>query len=177
MYVTNWINTTWIYKNVLLFYIAISHNRLLQPQRRRSGLERSPRQRKFGCSSPCRDRPKSQKAGSDSSTAKRSALGVSSRIHGDDDYIIFRGKRAWPSIRLNLNFLYPRKSFTKIVWNWPCGSWEEDFLNSAMKYCYFVIISPIGKRRGTSFEQTWIYFTHWCIVPSFGEIGPLVLAK
>ena len=43
-----------------------------------TGLERSPRMRKAGCSNPSRDiLLKVVKTGSDSSTAKHSALGVS----------------------------------------------------------------------------------------------------
>ena len=36
-------------------------------------------------------------------------------------------KRAWPFILTNLNPLYPRMLCTKFGWNWPSGSWEEDF--------------------------------------------------
>ena len=36
----------------------------------------SPHERKVGCSNPIRHRPKSLKTGSDSCTAKRSAIGV-----------------------------------------------------------------------------------------------------
>ena len=32
-------------------------------------------------------------------------------------------------------------------WNWPSGSWDEDFKISSMYFCYFVIISP-WKRAG-----------------------------
>ena len=45
-----------------------------KPRRWRSQWERLPRMRKDGCSNPDKDRPQS---GSDSSTAKRSATGVS----------------------------------------------------------------------------------------------------
>ena len=45
-----------------------------------------------------------------------------------------------------------------------------------MYFLYFVIISP-GKRRGPSFEQTWIPFTQGCFVPSLVEIGSVVLEK
>ena len=45
-------------------------------RRWRSGLERWPRKQKVWCSNPGRDRPKS-KTGSDSCTAKRSAIGAS----------------------------------------------------------------------------------------------------
>ena len=49
-----------------------------KPRRWRSRFERSPRKRKVGCSNPSRERPlEVVKTGSDSSTAKRSAAGVS----------------------------------------------------------------------------------------------------
>ena len=35
----------------------------------------------------------------------------------------------------------------------------------------FLLISPLGKGRGPSFEQTWIPFTQRCFVPSLVEIG------
>ena len=38
-------------------------------------------------------------------------------------------------------------------------------------------LSPLGKRRGASFRQTWIPFTQGCFVPSLVEIGSVVLEK
>ena len=38
-------------------------------------------------------------------------------------------------------------------------------------------LSPLGKRRDHSFEQTWISFTQGCFVPCLVEIGPVVLEK
>ena len=38
-------------------------------------------------------------------------------------------------------------------------------------------LSPLGKGRGPSIEQTWIPFTQECFVPSLVEIGPVVLEK
>ena len=35
-------------------------------------------------------------------------------------------------------------------------------------------LSPLGKRRGPSFGQTWILFTQECFVPSLVEISPVV---
>ena len=45
--------------------------------------------------------------------------------------------------------------------------------------CIFAIslLSPLGKGRGPSFEQTWIRITQGCFVPSLAVIGPLVLEK
>ena len=50
---------------------------LYLPRQSRSWLERSPCNRKVVCLNPSRDRSKFVKTGSDSSTAKRSELGVS----------------------------------------------------------------------------------------------------
>ena len=41
----------------------------------------------------------------------------------------------------------------------------------------FSPLYPLGKRRGPSFEQTWIPSTQECFVPSLVEIGPVVLGK
>ena len=46
-----------------------------------------------------------------------------------------------------------------------------------MYFYFLVIISPPGKGRDPSFEQTWIPFTKEYFVPSLVEIGPLVLEK
>ena len=63
----------------------------------------------------------------------------------------------------------------KFGWNWLVGS-REDFNH---RQCIFTILllSPLGKERGPSFEQTWITFTQVCFVPSLVEIGSVVLEK
>ena len=76
----------------------------------------------------------------------------------------------------NLNPLHLKILCAKFGWNWPDGSGEEDFLISSMYFCYFVIISP-WKRRGFSFEQSWIPFTQACFVRSLVEIRWVVLEK
>ena len=38
-------------------------------------------------------------------------------------------------------------------------------------------LSPFGKGRDPSFEQTWIPFSQGCFVPRLFEIGPVVLEK
>ena len=45
--------------------------------------------------------------------------------------------------------------------------------------CIFAILllSPLRKGRGPSFEQTWIPFTQGCFVSSLVEIDPVVLEK
>ena len=56
-----------------------------EKRRRHSGLERWPCKRKVGSSNPAA-KDLSRKTGSDSSTVKRSAIGVMSRVLGDDHY-------------------------------------------------------------------------------------------
>ena len=83
----------------------------------------------------------------------------------------------WFFIWYNLNPHHPRMLCAKFAWNWPSGSGEEHFFKiSLMYFRYFIIISP-WKRWGPSFEQTWFPFTEGCIVPSFVEIGQVVLEK
>ena len=38
-----------------------------------------------------------------------------------------------------------------------------------------LLLSPLGKRRGPSFEQTWIPFTLGCCVLSLVDNGPVIL--
>ena len=49
------------------------------------------------------------------------------------------------------------------------------------KVCQYIfamsLLSPLGKGRGSSFEQTWIPITQGCLVLSLIEIGPVVLKK
>ena len=49
----------------------------------------------------------------------------------------------WNRVALHLNKLKetpsPKDAFAKFGWKWPCGSREEDFYNSSMYFCYFVI--------------------------------------
>ena len=48
-----------------------------------------------------------------------------------------------------------------------------------VRQCIFAIssLSPLGKGRGPSFEQTWIPFTKGCFVPSLVEIDQVDLEK
>ena len=52
----------------------------------------------------------------------------------------------------------------------------EDFLNSWMYFCYFIIISP-WKRAGFFIEDIWIPFTQGGFEPRLVEIGSVVLEK
>ena len=40
-----------------------------------------------------------------------------------------------------------------------------------------LLLSPIGKGWGPSFERTWIPFSQGCFVPSLVKIGPVFLEK
>ena len=49
------------------------------------------------------------------------------------------------------------------------------------EFCQYILtlllLSPLGKGHGPSFDQTWIPFTYGSFVPSSVEIGPVVLEK
>ena len=64
----------------------------------------------------------------------------------------------------------------KFGWNWPSGSGDEDFKYLEYKIT-ISILSPLGERRGPSFEQTWIPSTQGCFVTCLVEIGPVDLEK
>ena len=81
-------------------------------------------------------------------------------------------KKERPFMWTNLNSLHPRMLCAQFGWNWPKGSWEEEFLN------FFNVFSIFrNSLLGPSFEQTWILYTKGCFVPSLVEIGPVVLEK
>ena len=90
--------------------------------------------------------------------------------------IICPWKLAWPFIITNLNSLYPRMLCAKFSWNWSSGSEEKIF-----KYCQCIfdtsLLSPLSKGSGPAFDQTWIFFSQECFVPSLVDIGPVVLEK
>ena len=88
--------------------------------------------------------------------------------------------------------LHREMLWTKIGWNWQCGS-GGDFQIFFTYVCFFVIIfpwkrvwpciwtisllSPFGKGTGPLFEQIWIPFTLQCFVPNLAEIGREFLEK
>ena len=41
----------------------------------------------------------------------------------------------------------------------------------------FLLLSPLKKMCGPSYEQNWIPFTQGCFVPSLVKIGPVILEK
>ena len=82
-------------------------------------------------------------------------------------------KNAWPLIWTNLNSIYPRIQCVMFGWNWPSGS-GEDFQTFSTSF-QLLLLSPLSKTQGPSFERNWIPLTLGCSVPSLVEIGPVVL--
>ena len=86
--------------------------------------------------------------------------------------IISLWKKAWTFILTNLNLLHPRMLCAKFGWNWPSGSWEEDFLILSMYFRYFVIISPW--KRTWPFICTNLNSLHlWMICAKFDWNWPI----
>ena len=146
------------------------------PRRWRSGLERSPRKRKVGCSNPSRDRP-----GSDSSTAKRSAIGV---CHGSSEMTKTNapchsrcGTQKNP--RLVAMSAEHRSKFAALHWQWCHFRLSEKFSSGTKNHRQtnkhgFTLG---GIRRDVRMKKTWIPFTQGCFVPNLVEIGLVVLEK
>ena len=69
--------------------------------------------------------------------------------------IIFPLWTIGPSFEQSRIPLHPKIICAKFHLNWPTGFGEENF---KICQCFFPILqlSPLGKRRGPSFEQTWI---------------------
>ena len=90
--------------------------------------------------------------------------------------IISPWKWAGALVWIILNPLHPRMLCAKFGWNWPSGSEEKIF-----KYCQCIfdtsLLSPLSKGSGPAFDQTWIFFSQECFVPSLVDIGPVVLEK
>ena len=86
--------------------------------------------------------------------------------------IIYFMRIEWFFIWTNLNLLRSRMLCAKFGWNWPSGSWEEEFKISSMYFCYLVIIL-LGKGQGPLFEkiespspkdglyQVWLKLAQW----------------
>ena len=53
----------------------------------------------------------------------------------------------------------------------------EKIFKVSLIYFRYVLLSPLGKGWGPSFEQTWIYFTKECSVLSLAKIGPVALEE
>ena len=55
----------------------------------------------------------------------------------------------------------PEDALCHFGWNWPFESGEEAFLLISSIYLFAISqLSPLGKGRGSSFEQTWIPFSN-----------------
>ena len=58
------------------------------------------------------------------------------------------------------------------------AQWFWRRFKNFIKVFSLLLLSPLGKGKGHSFEQTWIHFTQGCFVPiKLVEIGPVVLEK
>ena len=66
--------------------------------------------------------------------------------------------------------------YDKFIWNWPSGSGEEDFFNSSMYFCNFVIIHRL-KKAGPFILINLNPYTQGFFVQIFVEIGPELLEK
>ena len=79
-------------------------------------------------------------------------------------------------LHLNLNPLHPRMLCAIFGWNWPSGSWGEDFQISLKYFRYFVIISP-WTTGGLFIWRIWVLNIQEYFVPSLVKISPVVLEK
>ena len=82
-------------------------------------------------------------------------------------------KRVGPFIWTNLNPLHPRMHCAKFGWNWPCGSWKEDFLNFSNVFLLFGNYLPFKKGVGLQLNklespsprdtlcQVWLKMAQW----------------
>ena len=77
---------------------------------------------------------------------------------------------------LKVEFPYIRMLCAKFGWNLSSGSWVEDFYISSKYFRYFLIMEWHGK---WAFIWTNLNTLHiqGCFVPSFIEIGSVVLEK
>ena len=92
-------------------------------------------------------------------------------------YFVIIWSWAGAFIWTNLNSLHLRMLCVKFGWNCPSGSREEDFFLFFQCISAIWLLSPLGKGRGPSFEQTWVPFTQTCFVLSLVKISPVVLVK
>mgnify|MGYP003686116863 CR=1 FL=1 len=69
----------------------------------------------------------------------------------------------------------PKDALCKVCLKLAQWFWRRRFfLILSMYFRYFVIISPLEKGQGPSFEQNWIPFNQRCLVPSLVEISLVV---
>ena len=73
---------------------------------------------------------------------------------------------SWPFI---WTYTFTQGCFEPSLVEISCMVLEKKILNFIN-----VQLSPLGKKQGPSFEQTWIPFTHGCFVPSLVDNGPVV---
>ena len=65
-----------------------------------------------------------------------------------------------------LEFPSPKDAFGKFEWNRPIGSGDEEFLDFAICFCYY-----LPSEKGVFLSETWIPFTQRCFVPGLVEIN------
>ena len=65
----------------------------------------------------------------------------------------------------------------KFGWNWPPGSGGKYIYKFRQSIFAKLLLSPLEKGSGPSFEHAWIPFIKECFVPSLFEIGQVVLEK
>ena len=68
----------------------------------------------------------------------------------------------------NLNLFHPMKL---VKWIW------RRLLFNIFNIIYILLLFPLGKGCGPSFEQTWMHFSRGCFMPSLVKSGPVVLEK
>ena len=100
----------------------------------------------------------------------------SGEMHFCNFVIIPPWKRVGPFIWIKLNSLHQSIHCAKLGWKLAQWLLRRIFLKMSMYFHNCTIISP-WKRRGPSFEQTWIPITKKSFVPSLVEISPIVLEK
>ena len=82
-------------------------------------------------------------------------------------------KSTWSFIWTNLNPLYQRMLHAKFGWKWLYGSGEDYFKNFVNVFSLFWLLSPLGNKCGSSFEQIWIPFTEGVLCARFGWNRPI----
>ena len=91
------------------------------------------------------------------------------------DYLSFE-----EDLALHLNKLEspsPKDDLYKVWLNLAQLFWRRWFLNDPTPILHFLLLSPLWRGPGPSFEQTWIPFTQRWFVLRFIQFGPVVLEK
>ena len=89
--------------------------------------------------------------------------------------IISPWKKEDPSFE-QTKFPSPKDDLCKVWLELAKWFWRRRFLKFVKVFPLFRNYLPL-EMGGALFEQIWIPFTVWCIVPSFFEVGSVVLEK